>query len=189
MQVPESGAGGFTPAGRRLRHEEIRRASLEELSRLERHPIFTVVDNVRSIYNIGSIFRTSDAAMVSRLCLCGYTPHPPRKEISKTALGATESVPWRYYRKTEDAILELKRESVRICAVELTDRSVSYSSVRKEDFPLALVIGNELSGISHEALALCDRALEIPMYGLKQSLNVAVAYGIVLFSCLNILHE
>lgn len=190
MTLPgESGHGEPSPAGRKLRHEEIRRARLDELPRMPRHPIYAVVDNVRSIYNVGSIFRTSDAALISALYLCGFTPYPPRKEISKTALGATESVPWRYFRKTEEALLDLKKEKIRLCAVELTDRSIPFSSIRRGDFPLALVIGNELSGISQEALSICDCALEIPMYGVKQSLNVSVAYGIVLFSCLKLLHD
>lgn len=174
---------------RKLRHEEIIRTSLSEIVHKQRHPMYVVVDNVRSIYNIGSIFRTSDGALIEKLFLCGFTPHPPRAEISKTALGATESVPWEYSGSTTDVLVRLKKESVKIAAVELTTESRSYASLSKSDFPLALVIGNEITGLSNEVIERVDFALEIPMHGIKQSLNVAVAYGIVVFECLRVLHS
>lgn len=172
---------------RKLTHEEIVRTSAGEIVKKKRNPIITVIDNVRSAYNIGSIFRTSDAALVLKLHLCGYTPHPPRKEIAKTALGATESVPWEYHRHVRFVLPVLKEHGAKIFAVELTDESRPYTALSREDFPLALLFGNEISGISDDALSYCDAALEIPMHGIKQSLNVAVAYGIVVFECLRLL--
>ena len=171
------------PMMRKLAHDEIasRRQTLEALHDVKRLPVSVVLDNVRSIYNVGSIFRTSDGAMIERLYLCGYTPHPPRKEIEKTALGATQSVPWEYRQSPREQILELRAKHVKICALELTTHSIPYYKIAREDFPLCLVVGNELTGISKELLELADLAIEIPMFGIKQSLNVAVAYGIALF--------
>lgn len=171
---------------RKLHHDEIIRTSLPEIHLKRRHPIYVVVDNVRSIYNVGSIFRTSDAGLISKLYLCGYTPHPPRSEISKTALGAIESVPWEYVPRIIDILTKLKSEGIKVAALELTTESKVYTSLSKKDFPLALVIGNEISGIANDTLSVCDFAVEIPMFGIKQSLNVSVAYGIVLYECLRI---
>ena len=172
---------------RKLHHNEIVRTPINEIDTKPRHPIYVVVDNVRSIYNVGSIFRTSDGALISKLFLCGYTPHPPRAEISKTALGATESVPWEYHAKITDILQHLRQQNIRIAAVELTTESKPYSSLTRDDFPLALVIGNEITGLSSEVIQYADIALEIPQHGIKQSLNVAVAYGIVVFECLRVL--
>lgn len=168
---------------RKLTHDEIaqKRFSLAELSSAARNPIYVLLDDVRSLYNVGSIFRTSDGARISKLILSGYTPHPPRKEIEKTALGATASVPWEYIKDPLAAMKELKRYGIRIGVLEHTDNSVPYYSVKKEDFPFCLVVGNEITGVSREIIAHADCALEIPMFGIKQSLNVAVAYGIAVF--------
>ncbi len=167
----------------KLTHDEIarRRQTLETLGSVRRLPVSALLENVRSLYNVGSIFRTSDAAMIEKLFLCGFTPHPPRREIEKTALGATESVPWEYRAIARDLVHELKTRGVKICALELTTESVPYYSIQRRDFPLCLVVGNELTGISKELIELADLAIEIPMYGIKHSLNVAVAYGIALF--------
>ena len=174
---------------RKLQHQEIIRTSLEEIASKPRHPIFVIVDNVRSTYNVGSIFRTSDGALISKLFLCGYTPYPPRPEITKTALGSTESVPWEYRPSAVEVIETLKSQGVKIAALELTTESRKHTSLTKGDFPLALVIGNEITGIANEVLAHVDCALEIPQFGIKQSLNVAVAYGIAVFECMRILGE
>ncbi|HEY4643156.1 MAG TPA: RNA methyltransferase [Bacteroidota bacterium] len=152
----------------------------------KRHPIFVALDNIRSLYNVGSIFRTSDAARVEKLFLCGYTSFPPRKEIDKTALGATFSVPWEYRQNPVDVIRELKSGNVTICVLEHTTRSVPYTSVKPSDFPICLVLGNELVGVSKEVIERADMAIEIPMYGSKHSLNVAVAYGIAVFECVKV---
>lgn len=168
---------------RKLTHDEIslNRASLDNLSKVRKLPVYVVLHNIRSNYNVGSIFRSSDGAMIEKLFLCGYTPHPPRKEILKTALGATESVNWEYTKNTLDVIKQIKSLGLKIVALELTDRSIPYYDFNKIDFPICLVVGNEISGVSQEILDHCDYAIEIPQYGIKQSLNVAVAYGIAIF--------
>ena len=173
---------------RKLSHDEIKstRFSAEALKSAERLPITVLIDNVRSLYNIGSIFRTSDAARVKKLFLCGYTPHPPRKEIEKTALGATETVPWEYCQDPSEAIRAIKAEGSRICLLEHTNKSIPYYALTRADFPLCLVVGNELSGISPALIEQGDLAIEIPMFGVKQSLNVAVAYGIAVYHCVAI---
>ncbi|MCS7052512.1 MAG: RNA methyltransferase [Ignavibacterium sp.] len=168
---------------RKLTHDEIslNRASLDNLSKVRKLPVYVVLHNIRSNYNVGSIFRSSDGAMIEKLFLCGYTPHPPRKEILKTALGATESVNWEYAKNTLDVIKQIKSLGLKIVALELTDNSIPYYDFDKIDFPICLVVGNEISGVSQEILDHCDYAIEIPQYGIKQSLNVAVAYGIAIF--------
>jgi tRNA G18 (ribose-2'-O)-methylase SpoU len=171
---------------RKLTYAELcqQRLTPEEARRAPRHPIIVVLDNVRSLYNVGSLFRTADAVRAQEVILCGYTPTPPRPEIEKTALGATESVPWRFVRSCTEALQELRRHGVRIFAVELTTESRPYDSIDATEFPAAFVFGNEIVGIQPEVLALCDAALAIPMYGVKHSLNVAVAAGIVLYAAL-----
>ena len=174
---------------RKLTHDEIaqKRKKLEDFSVTQRNPIFALADNIRSLYNVGSIFRSSDGALLNKLYLTGYTPYPPRKEIEKTALGATQTVPWSYFKNPLDAISELKEHSIKVCVLELTDKSTPYYDLGTTDFPLCLVVGNEITGVSKEIIKAADMAIEIPMHGLKQSLNVAVAYGIVLYDCLRIL--
>ncbi|MCX6135632.1 MAG: RNA methyltransferase [Ignavibacteriales bacterium] len=168
---------------RKLTHAEIsaKRASLDSLSAARRLPVSVVVDNVRSLYNVGSIFRTSDGVLLDKLILTGFTPTPPRKEIEKTALGATQSVPWQYEQTPREAIVQLKLQGYKAVCLEITDTVIPYYAVAPSDFPICLVIGNEINGVSKEALAECDLALEIPQFGIKQSLNVAVAYGIAIF--------
>lgn len=168
---------------RKLSHDEIslKRSTLETISSVKKLPVYVILNSIRSNYNVGSIFRTSDGAMIEKLYLCGYTPHPPKKEILKTALGATESVNWEYFKDPLNVIKELKSKGIKICALELTENSIPYYELTKNDFPLALVVGNEISGVSQDILDHCDFAIEIPQYGIKQSLNVAVAYGIAVY--------
>ncbi len=168
---------------KKLSHEEITsaRSSLEKIHLVEKVPLYIVLNSIRSNYNVGSIFRTSDAAMVKKLYLCGYTPAPPKKEILKTALGATESVAWEYVKDPKEVILKLKEEGIKICALEITSKSRMYYEVEKQDFPLCIIVGNEITGVSQDLIDLCDFSLEIPQYGIKHSLNVAVAYGIAVF--------
>ena len=177
----------MTAPMRKLLHDEIPRTALADIGAAARHPLTLVIDNVRSLYNVGSIFRSCDAALVSKLYLCGFTPHPPRKEIEKTALGATESVPWEYARDVGEVLEQLASEGNTVAALEHTTTSVSCFTLRGSQFPLALVVGNELTGLSEAALARCSLAFEIPMYGMKQSLNVAVATGIMLYECVGVL--
>lgn len=173
---------------RKLTHEEIARRRLlpAETPTAERLPVAALLDNVRSLYNVGSIFRTSDGAFTRHLYLCGFTPAPPRKEIEKTALGAVETVPWSRHADPLDAVRHARSAGMRICVLEHTDQSVPTYSLTKGDFPLCLIIGNELTGVSPELIAAADMAVEIPMYGVKQSLNAAVAYGIALFDFVRI---
>ncbi|GJQ63328.1 MAG: rRNA methyltransferase [Melioribacteraceae bacterium] len=168
---------------RKLSHDEIseNRSTLETLDKINRLPVYVVADNIRSSYNVGSLFRTSDGAQIEKLYLCGYTPAPPKKEILKTALGATDSVPWEKVDNAVDIVKKLKSEGVKICSLELTDSSIPHYTVKPDIFPLCLVIGNEISGVNSELVELSDFTMEIPQYGIKQSLNVSVAYGISIF--------
>jgi len=167
---------------KKLSYEDIKskRPGLSDLSGMNRFPVTVIAENIRSLYNVGSIFRTSDGALVEKLFLCGYTGFPPRKEIDKTALGSVESVPWEHEPDTISAIKKMKSAGYRILALEHTDSSISYNEARYE-FPLCLLLGNEVDGISEEAVGLCDQSVEIPMFGIKQSLNVSVAYGIMVY--------
>jgi tRNA G18 (ribose-2'-O)-methylase SpoU len=173
---------------RKLSHDEIaaRRLPRNQAGLVERFPIYGMLDNIRSLYNVGSMFRTSDGALVRKLFLCGHTPHPPRKEIEKTALGATETVPWEHFTSPDECLAAVRRERARVCVLEQTTSSIPYTAVRREDFPICLVVGNEIRGISPEVMAAADLAIEIPMYGTKQSLNAAVAFGIALFELVRI---
>ena len=173
---------------RKLTHSEIskKRIPTEQIESASRIPLVVLVDNIRSLYNVGSIFRTSDGVMIEKLILAGFTPHPPRKEIEKTALGSTKSVPWEYVKHPVESIQTLKERSYKICCLELTDKSIPHYDIRKADFPMCLVIGNEITGVTKEVIELCDVGIEIPMFGTKQSLNVAVAYGIAVFELVKI---
>lgn len=168
---------------KKLSHDEIslKRSTIETLHQVRKLPVYVILNSIRSNYNVGSIFRTSDGAMIEKLYLCGYTPCPPKKEVLKTALGSTESVKWEYVKDAKTIINDLKSKGIQICALELTEKSVPYHQITSDDLPICLVVGNEISGVSQELLDLCDKSIEIPQYGIKQSLNVAVAYGIAIF--------
>jgi tRNA G18 (ribose-2'-O)-methylase SpoU len=170
---------------RKLTYQEIfaRRPTLAQLQNLPRNPMYCLLENVRSLYNVGSVFRTSDAVSLKKLFLTGYTGSPPRKEIEKTALGATDTVEWVYTKNPLHIIPELKKEQIKIIALEHTSSSTIFYNY-KFDFPFCLLLGNEVDGLSEELIATADAAIEIPMYGLKQSLNVSVAYGIVMYHAL-----
>lgn len=176
---------------RKLTHSEIAkfRYTKQQLQNEPRFPIYVLLDNIRSLYNVGSIFRTSDGARISKLILTGYTPYPPRKEITKTALDATETVPWEYHKNPIEAIDKLKKENIKICLLEQTTKSQPYFNASNNDFPICLIVGNEITGVSKEIIDLADMAIDIPMFGLKQSLNAAVAYGIAVFELIKILKE
>ncbi len=170
---------------RKLSFYEIfaRQPNLDELKRLPRLPIYVVAENIRSMHNVGSIFRTSDGVRIEHLYLTGYTARPPRMEIEKTALGATDSVPWTYTPDTVSLLKHLKAQGVQIVAVEHTSQSQDFFQATYQ-FPVCLVLGNEVDGVSEEAVKMADLAVEIPMLGIKQSLNVSVAYGVVLYQVL-----
>lgn len=166
---------------KKLSHEEIPRRAADAVRAGEKHPVTLLLNNIRSMWNVGALFRTADAALIEKLILTGYTAVPPRKEIEKTALGSTESVVWEYISNPLDAIESLKEKGVTVAALELCAGSRRYDSVQPQEFPLCLVVGNEVSGVDDDVLARCDFALEIPQYGFKQSMNVAVSAGIALF--------
>ncbi|MDA3860931.1 MAG: RNA methyltransferase [Melioribacteraceae bacterium] len=168
---------------KKLTHEEItqNRSTLETIDTVDKLPVYVILNSIRSSYNVGSIFRTSDGAMIKKLFLCGYTPHPPKKEILKTALGSTDSVEWEFVEDATEVVSRLKAEGVKICALEQTHSSRVHYSIQNTEFPIALIVGNEVSGVSQELIDLCDFSIEIPQYGIKQSLNAAVAYGISIF--------
>lgn len=176
---------------RKLTHDEIskNRLTTQQLETINRLPIYGLLDNIRSLYNVGSIFRTADGVRASKLYLSGHTPYPPRNEIDKTALGAVQTVPWEYFKNPLDAVLTLKAQGVRICVLEHTDRSIPYYNLTTDNFPLCLVVGNEITGVSKDIIAQADIAIDIPMYGMKQSLNAAVAFGITVFDCVRILQH
>jgi tRNA G18 (ribose-2'-O)-methylase SpoU len=175
---------------KKLTHEEVgkKRISLEQAKIVKRNPIYVICDNIRSIYNVGSIFRTSDAALIEKLYLTGYTPYPPRPEIEKVALGSTNSVPWEYHKSPAEIAFSLKSSGIRIVPLELTTKSKNYFDLSLADFPMCLVLGNELTGVSGEVIEAADFALEIPQYGFKHSMNVSVAYGIAVFELVKFLN-
>ena len=162
--------------------DELNRVTTEEFKAQEKIPLVVVMDNVRSMYNVGSVFRTCDAFSVELLLLCGITACPPHKEIAKTALGATESVDWAHYSTTVEAVTELKQQGYKVWAVEQVDTSVMLDRMEVSgDEKTAIVLGNEVFGVDDEVLALCDGAIEIPQNGTKHSLNVSIAGGIVIW--------
>lgn len=159
------------------------RTPADELPKIERNPVHVVLDNLRSAYNVGSIFRTSDAGAVEHIHLCGMSAHPPHKKLEKTALGAFEYVPWTYHERTTDALEELGQKDILRVAVEVTENSVPVPDFEWPT-PVAIVFGNEVTGINERVLRACDAAVRIPMHGYKNSMNVATAFGIVLYEVL-----
>jgi tRNA G18 (ribose-2'-O)-methylase SpoU len=174
---------------RKLSYQEIfsQRPSLAEIKKTKRLPFYCLVENVRSLYNVGSIFRTSDAVLLNTLYLTGYTGYPPRKEIDKTALGAVDAVQWQHFEDPLNAVNDLKKQNIPLIALEHTSDSFNYMDF---SFPesFCLVLGNEVDGISESLLAHAESAVEIPMLGLKQSLNVSVAYGVIMYHVLHQYH-
>lgn len=167
---------------KKLESEELHRKSIEEYKETQKMPIVVVLDNVRSANNVGSMFRTSDAFLVERLCLCGITSTPPNKDIQKTALGAQLSVPWNYAQSTVEQVRELKQQGYKIVAVEQAQGSIMLQNFKQEaNEKIALVMGNEVFGVSNEVMALCDACIEIPQFGTKHSFNVSVTFGMVLW--------
>jgi len=161
---------------------ELNRLTIEDYKATEKLPLIIVLDNIRSQNNIGSVFRTADSFRVQSIYLCGITATPPHREIHKTALGATESVEWRYFSSTADALEMLHSESYTILAVEQTEGSIPLNRYQPDPGKrLAVVFGNEVNGIEDAALSYSDACLEIPQFGTKHSLNVSVAVGIVIW--------
>ena len=167
---------------RKLNNKELSRLSLDDFKRAGKMPLVVVLDHVRSCNNVGSIFRTCDALLVSKICLCGITATPPDREIHKTALGAENSVDWEYFKTAEDAVVNLKKEGYTVIAIEQVENSIllnEYLPAPKEK--LALIFGNEVNGVQQEVVNMCDKTIEIPQFGTKHSFNIAVSTGIVLW--------
>jgi 23S rRNA (guanosine2251-2'-O)-methyltransferase len=168
--------------GKKLKMEELGRLTVEEFSHAERLPLVVVLDNVRSLHNVGSVFRTCDAFAIGAIHLCGITATPPNREINKTALGATETVPWTHWADTLDAIRQLRADGFLIVAAEQVKDSISLETFTPSvGQKYALLFGHEVHGVAQEVLDQCDHFVEIPQVGTKHSLNVAVSAGIVLW--------
>ena len=162
--------------------EELERLSIEEFKEVKKSPIVLVLDNIRSLNNVGSAFRTGDAFRVEKIYLCGITGTPPHLDIQKTALGATESVEWEYHSDTTQALEKLKSEGYINCALEQVDRSVMLQNFKPDQAKkYALIFGNEVFGVEEEVLKACDYVLEIPQLGTKHSLNISVTLGIAVW--------
>lgn len=167
---------------RKLKNEELNRLTPDEFKSTGKIPVTVVLDNIRSFNNVGSVFRTSDAFRVEKIVLCGITACPPHREITKTAIGAEETVEWVYFKETSEAVRELKKEGFFLFAVEQTEQSASLSelSVSKPG-KVGIVFGNEVFGVDQKVIDACDETLEIPQEGTKHSLNISVSCGIVLW--------
>jgi 23S rRNA (guanosine2251-2'-O)-methyltransferase len=167
---------------RKLKLDELNRASVDEFKEQEKLPVAIVLDNVRSMHNVGSIFRTGDGFAVDRICLCGITSQPPHREIEKTALGATQSVNWTYDADTVSAVDQLRQEGYTIIAVEQAENSTMLNEYQPlPDQKFALIFGNEVNGVADDVMAKIDTCLEIPQFGTKHSFNIVVSAGIVLW--------
>jgi 23S rRNA (guanosine2251-2'-O)-methyltransferase len=171
---------------RKLKNSELNRKSLEEFKKADKYPFIIVLDNVRSLNNIGSVFRTADGFLIKGVYLCGITATPPHKDIRKTALGATDSVHWKYFNRTTDAIKQLRKDGYKVISIEQTDESIMLN-----EFPVhegeryALVFGHEMKGVDQSVIDESDICIEIPQFGTKHSFNISVSAGIVLWDLIN----
>jgi tRNA G18 (ribose-2'-O)-methylase SpoU len=166
---------------RKLKITELNRMSPEDFKQAEKTPLIVVLDNVRSLHNVGSVFRTSDAFLIEAVYLCGITAVPPHAEIHKTALGAENTVDWKYFEKTLDAVAELKQKGYVVAAVEQAENSIPPDKLPPEHKKRAIILGNEVHGVAQEVMNQCDFCIEIPQFGTKHSLNVSVAAGILIW--------
>ena len=169
---------------KKLKLWELNRLTKEAFIVKDKAPIVVILDELRSFENVGSIFRTSDAFCVHQLALCGITPVPPHREIHRTALGATESVSWRYFEKTMDAVIYYKQLGYQVYAVEQAEQTILLNAIKgMEISKIAVIFGNEVNGVNQSVIDACDGVIEIPQFGTKHSLNVSVCAGIVLWEC------
>ena len=166
---------------RKLKITELKRLSPDDFKQTEKLPVTVVLDNIRSLHNVGSVFRTADAFLVEAIYLCGITATPPHAEIHKTALGAENTIKWQYFEHTLDAVRQLKQQSYQILAVEQAENSISSEQLQLENQRYAVILGNEVKGIDQAVMDECDSCIEIPQFGTKHSLNVSVAAGIVIW--------
>lgn len=170
---------------RKLSMDELNRKSVDEFKESNKFPIVAILENIRSAYNVGSVFRTADAFLIESLIITGYTAKPPHKEIKKTALGAEDSVNWEYFETTKMAIRHLREQQFKIYAVEQVDESISLAEINTlSTEKVAFVFGNEVNGVDVDVISLCDGCIEIPQFGTKHSLNISVAAGIVLWEAI-----
>jgi tRNA G18 (ribose-2'-O)-methylase SpoU len=167
---------------RKLENSELDRLDIGEFKEAAKTPIFVILDNIRSLNNIGSVFRTADAFLIEKIYLCGITAKPPHKDIHKTALGATESVAWEYVENTLNIITALKERHIEIIAIEQAENATFLNDFKLDATKkYAVIFGNEVKGVSQEVVSNCDTVIEIPQYGTKHSLNIAVSAGVVLW--------
>ena len=162
--------------------QELERKSVEEFKQAGKNPIIVVLENIRSAYNVGSVFRTADAFLIEAIYIIGYSAKPPHKEIKKTALGAEDTVDWKYFKTTVEAIDELKISKYKIYAVEQAEDSYKlHAAGFKQNEKIAVIFGNEVTGVEQSTIQLCEGCIEIPQFGMKHSLNIATAAGVVLW--------
>ena len=167
---------------RKLENSELDRKSISDFKNAEKTPLIIILDDIRSLNNIGSIFRTADAFLIEKIYLCGITATPPNKEIHKTALGATDTITWEYHDNVLDVISTLKKENILVYAIEQVENAVFLQDFQiDEDKKYALVFGNEVFGVNQQAIELCNGTIEIPQLGTKHSLNISVSAGIVVW--------
>lgn len=167
---------------RKLENSELGRKSIEDFKKAKKTPLIIILDDIRSLHNIGSVFRTADAFLVEKIYLCGITATPPHKEIHKTALGATDTVAWEYNKDVLEVISNLQNEGTEVWAIEQVDNAVYLNDFMPEqDKKYAIVFGNEVKGVSQKAIELCNGSIEIPQLGTKHSLNISVSAGIVVW--------
>ena len=166
---------------KKLKNKDLQRINIEEFKIAKKTPITIVLDNVRSALNVGSVFRTSDAFLIETIILCGITATPPNKEIRKAALGSTDSVNWKYVKNTTDAVQQLIKKGYYVVGVEQADKSTLLNEFELPKKPIAIIMGNEVNGVDQQAINLCNEVIEIPQFGTKHSLNIAVTTGIVIW--------
>jgi tRNA G18 (ribose-2'-O)-methylase SpoU len=167
---------------RKLENSELERKSIDDFKKSEKTPLILVLDDIRSLHNIGSVFRTADAFLIEKIILCGITATPPNKEIHKTALGATETVTWEHHENVLEVIDNLKKENIITLAIEQVESSIFLQNFKVDkNQKYALIFGNEVYGVAQEAVAVCDGCIEIPQLGTKHSLNISVSAGIVVW--------
>jgi 23S rRNA (guanosine2251-2'-O)-methyltransferase len=171
---------------RKLKLDELNRVSVKEFKTQQKLPVVVVLDNVRSMHNVGSIFRTCDGFAVEQVCLCGITGQPPHREIEKTALGATQSINWAYYADPLQAVDQLRKAGYQIIAIEQAENSMMLNEFKpRKEKKYALIFGNEVNGVSDEVMKVIDACIEIPQFGTKHSFNIVVSAGIVLWDFFN----
>ena len=172
---------------RKLSMDELNRKSVDEFRRAEKIPVIALLENIRSAYNVGSVFRTADAFLIEAVYITGYTAKPPHKEITKTALGAQDSVDWNYFENTKATIELLRENEYKIFAVEQVADSISLEKLTELEIEkVAFIFGNEVTGVDQQTISLCDGCIEIPQFGMKHSLNISVAAGIVLWEAVKV---